>query len=369
MPNQHPTSGAGAGSSLAHPNDRWLLTGGMGFIGSRLQSALRRLGQDFAVLDNFLPQVHPQGLVRIDPEVRLYVGDLRDSDLVAACVADYRPTVVVHLAAETGTGQSLTQPVRHVGVNGLGTARLIEALYKETSSVRQVVLASSRAVYGEGCWRRSHGEAFYPKPRTYGAMAAGSFGVYDEHQEECEFLPHSARSTLPNPSSVYGATKLLQEHLLSSFSLNTSSSLAILRLQNVYGHGQSPSNPYTGIVTLFDQLSRRREPIPVYEDGQAVRDFVHVTDVVDAILAAVARGLDDTVDIGSGVPTKLIDLAVRIATSHNAPQPVITGQFRLGDVRSAVVDLTRSRELLGLTPKVSLDDGLREITNGELYGL
>jgi dTDP-L-rhamnose 4-epimerase len=168
-------------------------------------------------------------------------------------------------------------------------------------------------------------------------------------------------TTTPNPSSVYGSTKLAQEHVLASWTGSHDIALSVLRLQNVYGAGQSLTNPYTGIVSLFSRLAREGRSIPLYEDGEITRDFVYIDDVADALVAAIATPPADrrrTLDVGTGERTTIRDLAATIATYHAAPGPHVTGQFRDGDVRHAACDVSHTVEHLDWSPQVSLSAGI-----------
>lgn len=344
---------------------KWFITGGAGFIGTALAHEVVATGDLAAVFDNFHPQVHPVADPNVPAGSRLYLSDVQDPRALRGALQDFEPDVVVHLAAETGTGQSLTHPSRHVGVNGLGTANLIEGLTTSDLHPRHVVLASSRAVYGEGSYRAPNGETFSGVPRALSNLQQHKFEVYGAEGQTGTFVPHQAETTPTYPSSVYGATKLLQEQLLQSYhSVHPDQSLTILRLQNVYGHGQSPNNPYTGISVLFSQFAAAGKAIPVYEDGDILRDFVHVSDVVTAIVSSVRLRAEGTFDVGVGSPVSVFELASLIAQMHGAPTPRVTQQFRLGDVRNAYADISRTTAVLGFQPVVMLRDGLEELVSG-----
>ena len=261
---------------------------------------------------------------------------------------------MVHLAAETGTAQSLSESTRHGLVNVVGTTRMLDAFTRVAHVPSRFLLTSSRAVYGEGTWRDPEGRLYRPGLRTHAQLEAGVWDHPGEH------LPTTAADTMPAPVSVYGATKLAQEHILAAWTGAHDATLSVLRLQNVYGPGQSLSNPYTGIVSLFSQLAREGRAIPLYEDGEITRDFVYIEDVVTALAAALRTPPSDHVrvaDVGSGVRTTIRDLATVIAEYHGAPEPVVTGQFRDGDVRHAACTVDATREELGWAPAWSLRDG------------
>ncbi|CAM3503589.1 NAD-dependent epimerase/dehydratase family protein [Nocardioides zeicaulis] len=338
---------------------RVLVTGGAGFIGTTLARSLAGSAERWVVLDNLHPQVHPGSRPPADlPEhVDLRVGDVTSADDLDAVVADLRPDTVVHLAAETGTAQSLSESTRHGMVNVVGTTQLLDALTRAGHVPAHVVLTSSRAVYGEGVWARPDGTTFQPGLRTHAQLEAGRW----DHGEGAVHVPNSVAGTHPSPINVYGATKLAQEQVLSAWTGSHDTRLSVLRLQNVYGPRQSLSNPYTGIVSLFSRLAREGRSIPLYEDGEITRDFVYVDDVVSALAAAIAQppaGHLRTVDVGSGVRTTIGDLAREVARYHSAPEPHVTGQYRDGDVRHASCTVEATRGEFDWQPAWSLRDGV-----------
>ncbi len=334
---------------------RVLVTGGAGFIGTALASRYADACQAWVAYDSLLPQVHGA-----DPELTLpatadlVVGDVRDQTALSTTIAELQPTLVVHLAAETGTGQSLDEPTRHTDVNVTGTAVLLQALSAHLPE--RVVLTSSRAVYGEGEWLDAAGRVSHPGPRSAQMLAAGQWDF-----PGLTATPSRAGATCPSPVNVYGATKLAQEHLLTAWAAARSVRTSIARLQNVYGPGQSPINPYTGITTLFIQLAQAGSVIPVYEDGHITRDFVFIDDVVRALGAVAGAEGDVLVDVGSGVSTTIAEMAAVCARLFDAPEPQVTGQYRLGDVRSAACDMSDSRWALQGAAPVDLEQGLRRL--------
>jgi dTDP-L-rhamnose 4-epimerase len=338
---------------------RVLVTGGAGFIGTTLARELAHSAEQWVVLDNLHPQVHPgsQPPADLPDSVDLRVGDVTSADDLDAVVADLRPDTVVHLAAETGTAQSLSESTRHGMVNVVGTTQLLDALTRAGHVPGHFVLTSSRAVYGEGLWRNGDGTTFQPGLRTHAQLEAGRW----DHGDGAEHVPNSVAGTHPQPINVYGATKLAQEQILAAWTGSHDTRLSMLRLQNVYGPRQSLSNPYTGIVSLFSRLAREGQSIPLYEDGEITRDFVYIDDVVSALVAAIAAPPDGhvrTVDVGSGVRTTIGDLAREIARYHSAPDPYVTGQYRDGDVRHASCTVDDTVSELGWEPRWSLRDGV-----------
>lgn len=341
-----------------------LITGGAGFIGSRLATRLSEEGAEVVIADSLHPQVH-SGIgwpAAVPTGVDKYPLDVTSPTQWAAFTRVCRPDIVIHLAAETGTGQSLSHATRHAHVNVVGTTALLDAFSAAGHTPEQFVLASSRAVYGEGRWRSAEGEVFYASPRNAEALAAGEWdpvshltGVVGS-----EPVPHCAAVTDPRPSNIYAATKLAQEHVLTAWTASMGCSLAVLRLQNVYGPGQSLTNPYTGVLSLFALQALRGEAIDVYEDGAILRDFVFIDDVVGALAGAALRDSRDSLlaDIGSGAPTTLLEVAKLVAERCGAPEPVVSGKFRLGDVRAAAADVEHARVVLGYKPETDIGIGV-----------
>lgn len=336
---------------------RVFITGGAGFIGSRLTRALVKRGAEVVVFDNLLPQVHGPS-PSIDIPARLVRGDVRDAEALAEALGQAAPTIVVHLAAETGTGQSADEPTRYVDVNVGGTARLIEAMKALKTPPSRVLLAATRAVYGEGLYARADGTALVPQPRRSADMAAGVFDAHDENGETLAPLA-TPETAPPMPGSVYGASKLMQEYLLQQVPAPWRS--AALRLQNVYGPGQSLRNPYTGVLSIFCQQAMNGQTLNIFEDGEIYRDFIFVDDVVSAFVAACVNDavLGHVVNVGTGEPTSILAAAKSILRHLGLDEDSvrISGAYRAGDVRYAVADVSRAGALLGWKAEVSFDEG------------
>lgn len=338
-----------------------LISGGAGFIGSALSHRLVEAGYEVAVMDVLHPQVHSaQKAINLPPSVRLFTGDVTHAPDWDAVLRLFRPSQVVHLAAETGTAQSLSEATRHGSVNVVGTTQLLDALSRSGLVPDQLVLASSRAVYGEGAWQCG-ADLFYPRPRSHAQLLAGVWDPQGPTGKRAVPVPSDAGRTEPRPTNVYAATKLAQEHLLAAWTAAHDTNLSVLRLQNVYGPGQSLTNPYTGVVPFFARLSREQRPSEVYEDGRILRDLVYIDDVVDALFAAVQAPANESrcVDIGSGTATSIHELAQKIATIYDAPEPVVVPKFRDGDVRAASCSIETAKNELQWRPKWALDEGLR----------
>lgn len=343
-----------------------LITGGAGFIGSRLARAL--LADDPTrrvwVLDNLHPQVHgPAASVPdLGPGVSFMRGDIGVAADVVRAIAGARPSLVYHLAAETGTGQSYDEPTRYCTVNVLGTTHLIEAL-RSSGCARRVVLAASRAVYGEGAYRDQDGVECVGQPRQTQAMAAGVFDVPLPAPRRGPGTPAPSHAGLaPAPASIYASSKLMQELLLAQAGEGAAWGAVMLRFQNVYGPGQSLRNPYTGVLSIFARQLLEGGELAIFEDGQIARDFVYVDDVVDALVRAGRAPLPHgtILDIGCGEAATILDVARLLMRALGRSEDAfrVTGAFRAGDVRHACADIGAAGRLLGWSPRVRLEEGL-----------
>jgi dTDP-L-rhamnose 4-epimerase len=338
-----------------------VVTGGAGFIGCAISSGLCQRFERVLAVDVLHPQIHPERRrpEALDANVELVEGDIADPAIWRALLDRVNPDTIVHLAAETGTGQSLTEGARHAYANVTGTATMLDALAQAGRVPDQFLLAGSRAVYGEGPWRPvGGGPPAYPGQRSREQLASRTWDF-----PGLEVTATEAGTTEPHPVSIYGATKLAQEHILSAWSSAFGAKVKTLRLQNVYGPGQALGNAYTGIVLLFCQIARRGEAIPLYEDGEMLRDFILIDDVAEAILAAldhpgIAGG---TLDIGTGTATPMSELARIIASRYRALAPFVCGKYRFGDVRHAVCDVTTTTQVLNWSARHDLAAGIEKL--------
>ena len=355
---------------------RILITGGAGFIGSRLAKVLHSLdpSNKIWIFDNLHSQVHgADARLPVYPDgVTFCLGDVRDMQAVRKVVAEAAPDVVYHLAAETGTGQSYDEVSRYCEVNVSGTAYLIEALRSIQSPARRVVLASSRAVYGEGGYRDANGREYAGLPRDAAAMSLGDFSVPLPTSAQLPAQPISSHAELPPaPASIYASTKLMQEYLLKQAGEGSPWKATILRLQNVFGPGQSLRNPYTGVLSIFSKQLLSGQVLNIYEDGEIARDFVYVDDVVSALAAAGQVDLPHgtTVDIGSGQPTTILRTAKLLMKFLDCSERElkITGQFRVGDIRYAAADISAASELLSWVPTVEVEEGLSRLAKWAMH--
>jgi dTDP-L-rhamnose 4-epimerase len=342
-----------------------LVTGGAGFIGTHLARRLLHEGCSIAVLDNFNPQVHA-GEQTLPPDlaghVPLYRGDIRDRDLLAQALEGRE--VVVHLAAETGTGQSMYEVLRYEDTNIKGTAVLADYLMSRRSSrIQQIIVASSRAVYGEGKYRcPQHGEMF-PRARRVDDMKEARFDpLCPACGAACKPEPTAEDSPL-QPASFYGLTKQFQEQMLSLFAETLGLQCRALRFQNVYGPGQSLNNPYTGVLAVFSTQAQANRPIEVFEDGLESRDFVYIADAVEAIWQCIATPGDrgESLNVGTGRRIAIREVVREIVRFFDSKSEIkITGAFRQGDIRHNCADLTKVQRVLNFKPRWQFADGLRE---------
>ena len=344
---------------------RVLLTGGAGFIGGAVLPALLDAGHEVRVLDALLPEVHPGGWpAHLDPRAELVHGDVRDlPDGVLDGVG-----AVCHQAAVVGLGLDLQDLPLYVSVNELGTAVLLAAM--ERAGVRRLVLASSMVVYGEGRYACAEHGLVRPLPRAEADLAAGR---WEPPCPACGrdltwgLVPEDAPV---DPRSVYAATKTAQEHLAAAWARGCGGTAVALRYHNVYGPHMPRDTPYAGVASLFRSAAARGEAPRVYEDGGQQRDFVHVRDVAQANLLALGAELEPgtlrAYNVASGTPHTIADVAGAIAA--DGPAPVVTGQYRLGDVRHVVASPERARDELGFTAQVAFADGMREFATAPLRG-
>lgn len=343
------------------------ITGGAGFIGSRLARHLLAAGADVTVYDNFHPQAHAnnpenRGLLAATA-VRVIEGDVRDAPALQQALRQSGADVVYHLAAETGTGQSFDLPARYTDVNVMGTAHLIEAV-RAVGGVKRIVLAGSRSVYGEGACLDSSGQLIPAAERSIADLTAKDFTPKDASGNSLTPCATNAACVV-SPASVYASTKLMQEYLLRQAFWGSAVEVGILRLQNVYGPGQSLNNPYTGVLSIFCRQIQEGRVLNIFEDGEITRDFVLVDDVVNAfaMIGQAAQMPREIVDIGSGEAATIVHVARRLLAmfGESPDKLVITGAFRPGDIRYAVADITAAKTALAWAPRVDLEQGLSRL--------
>ena len=347
-----------------------LISGGAGFIGSSLALKLVSLGHNVRVLDNLSPQIHTNSKENshlyqsIKGKVTFINGDVRNRKDWQKAIAN--STVIVHLAAETGTGQSMYQIEKYVQVNCGGTAIMLDLLANEKHTVKKVVVASSRAIYGEGKYYcESHGEV-YPNERKDTQMSNGQFEPLCSICKQPLSMLATDEDSKIHPSSIYGITKSDQEQMILVACKSLGISAIALRYQNVYGPGQSLINPYTGILSIFSTRILNNNPINIFEDGKESRDFVFLDDVVNAtVLAIQDNNLKScSLNVGSGVSTTVQTVADSLKKLYQSDVDIkVSGNYRLGDIRHNKADISKIKKLLGFSPKVSIEDGLKQFVD------
>ncbi|MFC1416938.1 NAD-dependent epimerase/dehydratase family protein [Streptacidiphilus cavernicola] len=348
-----------------------LLTGGAGFIGSAVAARLAAAGHRIRVLDALLPTVHPGGGPPLLPDgVEFLHGDVRDRAIVARALRGV--DAVCHQAAMVGLGLDLDDAPEYAGCNDLGTAVLLAAMAR--AGVDRLVLAGSMVVYGEGRYRcAEHGDVA-PGPRRPDELDAGRFEPPCPHCGAPLTPGLVDESAAPDPRNVYAATKLAQEHLASAWARASAGRVTALRYHNVYGPDMPRDTPYAGVASIFRSALERGEAPRVFEDGGQRRDFVHVSDVASANLAALEAlerrppGSARCYNVGSGTVHTVGEMAAALAAARGGPAPVVTGDYRLGDVRHITADSSRLRTELGWRPEVGFAAGMTAFAAERLRG-
>jgi dTDP-L-rhamnose 4-epimerase len=346
-----------------------LITGGAGFIGQHLTKALLSAGHTVRILDNFSPQIHGENKVLpicLSKNVKSFVGDIRDKELLTSAINGV--DAIIHLAAETGTGQSMYEIEQYYSVNVQGTALLLDILQNNlvSKTVKTIIVASSRAVYGEGAYICQEHGVVYPEQRLQSQLENGIFDPSCPVCNEKVLIASTGEISPFKPMSFYGITKQVQEQSVLLFAKYNNINAFALRYQNVYGPGQSLNNPYTGILAVFSTLAKVGKTIEVYEDGNESRDFVYVDDVIDATMKAIQYkgNFVGPLNVGSGTPVDVITVANMINRYFGAKSEVkVTGAFRMGDIRHNKAELNNSKKILNYTPKVVFEVGLNHFLN------
>lgn len=342
-----------------------LVTGGAGFIGSHLVNSLIKNGNRVWVIDSLNTQIHGDNpekstlLSNLDPQAEFILGSINSKNLYADLLDEI--DIVIHLASETGTGQSMYEIARYADVNILGTAYLLESILNSSKRVKNIIVASTRAVYGEGKYNcKSHGIS-YPAARNSTEMQKGNWELKCLIcHNNLELMPTDENSTV-KPKSIYGITKLAQEQMILTFANNYGLSSTALRLQNVYGPGQSLSNPYTGILSVFSTRILNNSEISIFEDGLESRDFIYITDVIEAfnLVIEYKEKHVEIYNIGSGKSSTVLSVAESLVKHINSNARIeITGQFRAGDIRHNVADISKFEREFGFIPEITIERGL-----------
>jgi dTDP-L-rhamnose 4-epimerase len=342
---------------------RLLVTGGAGFIGSEIVRRAVAAGYDVRVLDSLRPDVHGDpdaAITAVESAGAEFVrGDVRDAVVLDAALESV--DVVCHQAAKVGLGVDFQDAPDYVSTNDAGTATVLAAM--DRAGTPRLVVASSMVVYGEGAYRTAAGDPFPAPPRRREDLDAGRFEPLGPDGEP--LVPELVDESAPlDPRNVYAQTKVAQEHLASSWARVTGGRAVALRYHNVYGPGMPANTPYAGVASLFRSAVARGESPRVFEDGAQRRDFVHVADVADANLAAIAATAADAAgtapfrafNVGSGHVHTIGEMAAAIA--GDGPAPVVTGEYRLGDVRHVTASSARIADELGWSAAVGFEDGM-----------
>ena len=340
-----------------------LITGGAGFVGSHIADALLKQGHEVRVFDNLTPQVHATGFPDyLNREVEFLRGDMRDPEAVERAVKG--ADVIFHEAAAVGVGQSMYEIEHYMGSNTQGTAVLLQVLLNLKVPVEKLILASSMSIYGEGRYECPNCAEVAPAPRPNAQLKAKE---WEARCPNCaaELKPLPTREDKPlQATSIYALSKKDQEEMCLLFGRTYGLPVVALRYFNIYGTRQALSNPYTGVAAIFaSRLLNDRAPM-IFEDGEQMRDFVSVHDVVQAnLLAMTNSGADGrALNIGSGQPITIRQVAMALTQELGKTTPSdITGQFRLGDIRHCFADITAAKKLLGYEPKYSFNAGVAEL--------
>ncbi len=342
---------------------RVLLTGAAGFIGARISARLADAGHEVVGVDAMLPAAHGEG-AELPAEVRRV--DVRDAAAVADVLAGV--DVVCHQAAVVGAGVNAADSPSYASHNDYGTAVLLAEMF--AAGCRRLVLASSMVVYGQGGYVCPDHGAVEPAPRTRADLDAGVF----DHR--CPICGAQVRWELVGeeaplrPRSLYAASKVAQEHYALAWSESAGGSVVALRYHNVYGPGMPRDTPYSGVAAIFRSALEKGDAPKVFEDGGQMRDFVHVDDIAAANVAAIEASLEgfETFNVCSGKPVSILDVASALCDERGDISPVITGQYRSGDVRHIVADPAKAARMLDFRAVVDPADGLRDFASAPLRG-
>lgn len=343
-----------------------LITGGAGFIGSNLALKLLSKGYNITVLDNLSLQIHGENPELDSPLYKSIIGKVKFIKGSVTNSSDWSLAIqnqdaIIHLAAETGTGQSMYSIQKYVDVNINGTAILLDLLTNSKHTVKKVVIASSRAIYGEGKYHCNEHGIVFPSARIEEDMFKGDFeckcpvcnGRVDQ-------LPTCENSKI-HPTSIYGLTKQNQEQMVLTIGKSLNIPVVAFRYQNVYGPGQSLSNPYTGILSIFSTQIKNGNDINIFEDGKESRDFVYIDDVIDATMLGLEKDEANynVFNVGANKPIDVITVAETLKKAYKSDiQIKISGNYRLGDIRHNYADLNYIKSTLGFSPKWSFEKGI-----------
>jgi len=347
-----------------------LITGGAGFIGSHIADALIKKGHSVRLYDNLTPQVHTEIPEYLNEEAEFIEGDICNRDELTKAIRDVE--VIFHEASAVGVAQSMYQIYKYTDVNALGTANLLDILANEKHGVQKLIVAASMSEYGEGAYKCENCGIVYPKQRRLEQL----------QQRQWEMLcPNCSKPAQPiatnenkplHPTSIYAISKQIQEQMCLCTGEAYKIPVVALRYFNIYGTRQSLNNPYTGVMAIFSSRILNNNPPLIFEDGLQTRDFVHVSDIVQANLLTMNsdKANGQIFNVGTGQSVTILEIAeILIEAMQSDPllcsraclKPEIVNKFRVGDIRHCFADISKIRETLGYEPKVSLNDGIKEL--------
>ena len=349
---------------------RILITGGSGFIGAEIVNQLYDSKEwDITVLDVMSEQIHGKDWKNsylyksIEGKCRFIKGSVCELTTVLDAMGDCE--YILHLAAETGTGQSMYMINQYNETNILGTSNLFQAisLAGKKSLVKKIILSSSRSVYGEGKYLCPHCGVVFPNNRTKEKILSGDFGLYCSKCGSALQLDSTTEDSEIKPSSLYAYTKYAQELMFQTMCPAMGIDYTIFRFQNVYGVGQSLRNPYTGILSVFSTLMLENKPVNIFEDGYESRDFINVVDVARGVIDSIENpnSNGETINLGSGINTSVIKIAEILKKHYRSNSSIrVTGDFRIGDIAHNKADISKAERILSFKPTIALDDGLKQ---------
>lgn len=345
-----------------------LITGGAGFIGSNVALKLWEKRYNVTVLDNLNPQIHGKHPEMTSP---LYQSIKDKVNFIYGSVTERKDwekalqgqEAIIHLAAETGTGQSMYEIEKYTEVNIGGTSLMLDILTNTEHGVKKVIVAASRAIYGEGRYWSEEMGYVYPLSRSDEYMSSGDFECKYEGCSKPLTLVSTTEDSKIHPTSVYGITKQIQEQLVMTVCPTINIDPVAFRYQNVYGPGQSLSNPYTGILSIFSTRIKNGNGINIFEDGRESRDFVYIEDVVDATILGLEKNeaKNYAFNVGTGIAIDVLTVANTLIQKYGINVPItISGNYRLGDIRHNYADISLAKQILGFQPSWSFESGITQ---------
>ena len=341
---------------------RILVTGGAGFIGSHLVDKLVKMGHDVVVLDNLEPQVHSKKPDYLNPKTEYVFGDIRNEELLSSLLPDVE--IVFHQAAAVGVGQSMYEIKKYVDVNTYATAKLLDLLVNKENNVRKLIVASSMSIYGEGAYECDNCGEVYPKLREEEQLKRREWELRCPNCGEIVKPIPTPEDKPLHPESIYAITKRDQEEMCLVVGRAYGIPTVALRYFNVYGPRQSLNNPYTGVCAIFSSRIKNNNPPLIFEDGLQTRDFVSVHDVVQANILAMEKNSAnyEALNVGTGNAVSILKVAEVLIKLYNKNlKPEVTNKYRAGDIRHCFADISKIKSKLGYEPKISFEDGMREL--------